>query len=353
MKKLIPLILALAMIFANILSINASSTGSVILSIEGFTVSSGFIKIPEEIEISDGESLYNLIYKTLGEENINYNEPVLGDELIAITADSGWFKVTKEIDKVLETNKIVNTKNFAEEGWLSSNDFTNQSRWFVLVNNIPVTVPLKNYMLASGDVVRVTFSVYGNGADINQPLANMSTFDTATPIFPDTNRDELYRSIVKYNNDSDFDIDDDVIDIATDVTATQQKIDEAVTMLNGAATTDDFEEDDDIDDDDDDDDAEEPDDDDDFLGEDNDDDDDDDIKEDNRPIETTATKPAETTANDNKGANYIPDDGKGSGNLPLEDSAPTGVSILKPVAITALAGMALVTFRKKIHNKKK
>ena len=233
--SLIFLAAALTVTFVAFTTISAyaseSTANPVILSVEAFTVGGDFILQPTEVTTNGTSTLSDLLNDTLGRNEINFGQGA-GRELTNFTITrSDSLRIKDEIVSVLQ-EKAIPSGAMRDHGWLSKGDFTRESHWVIIVNNKASAQAPDIFRPSAGDVIRVSFSVFGDGADLALAKTNMPSESKEEPIFPAANRDELYKEIARHNAESDFELDYYIIGTAANVTSTQAEIDRALNFLN-------------------------------------------------------------------------------------------------------------------------
>lgn len=305
---------------AFLLAPTARADGVAVIAVEAFTVDYGFVASPVEVSFTTGQTAAELIDSVLGAANINDGSGT-GSSVKSVKMDTDFVYINSEIDWAMYEKEIEYSDEISTDGWLAEGDLYTESGWLFILNNSLSTQDLSTYQPSDGDVIRISFSVYGKGADLAVQPASWST---ASAVFEAVNRDALYKGIAEYYTGSDFDMDGYVEYAAIDLNSTQLDLDDARAFLNGETDT--------IDNGD-------------FV----DDGDDDSIEE-----ETTTQAPTETTApaTTTTAATTAPDvtapPATTAEPVPPEPSAPTGVNLFSSgLGVLALAGMLVLTVRKK------
>jgi len=202
-----------------------------ILSIEAFTVTGGFVLEPLEIEVTASStlSLSDLLNEYFGSERIGLQGQGATTALTSFRVrESHALRVHSQIATVLVENNIEFQDSVRNEGYLTGRDFVEEtSGWVIILNNRASELAPDVLRPQAGDVVRVVFTVFGGGADLGLSRTNMPATSTRDPIFPEVNRDELLTEIAAR----------DVVDFAIRATAanpsvTQGELDAAVRTLH-------------------------------------------------------------------------------------------------------------------------
>ena len=310
----------------------ALADNSAVLSVEAFTVDGGFIMPPAEITADGKTSVAEMLNNSLGRSKINRGVGA-GNALTSLAIENvDFLGVNSEIDYVLTEKNITAGNTTAVSGWLSAGDFTSQSRWIMIVNNKASSLTPDNYNPVAGDVVRISFSVFGNGADLALSKDNMPAASTEQPVFEAANRDELYKGMATYYSSGDNEIDVSILSAAENPDSVQSNIDEALFDIGAEydeVDPPDFGDDsyDDVEAHEDDDDAEEG---------------DSDFADVTAPQQTTpppalSTPPPVTTPNTTNQVDKIPQ----------APSSPTGTNIAYTIPLAGAAAALIFLFRRK------
>jgi hypothetical protein len=176
--------------------------GTVTLAVEALTVDAGLVVQPVHLTFSDGDTGVTLLERALSSTKINDGNGV-GKGIHNIAAPTDFAVVLPEIKEKLGENV---TGAIAESGWIANGDFDKNSKWLFILDNKFSDAPLESYRPADGDVIRIAFSVAGDGSDLR----------VGNGIFTPVNRDALYVVMA----DFDATIEDDVYDNAETDTGT-------------------------------------------------------------------------------------------------------------------------------------
>jgi hypothetical protein len=175
---------------------NSDFNGTVTLAVEALTVDAGLIVQPVHLTFSDGDTGVTLLERALSSEKINDGNGV-GKGLNNISAPTDFAAVLPEIKEKLGADF---TGMSAESGRIANGDFGKNSKWLFVLNNKLTSAPLDEYEPADNDVIRIAFSVTGDGSDLR----------IGNGIFSAVNRDRFYQELA----DFDATIEDDVYDNA-------------------------------------------------------------------------------------------------------------------------------------------
>ena len=170
-------IIALFFLFIYSIGYNVkASAATVYFSVEKFTIGQGYIVEPVEITIKDGEALSKTTERVLNQAGYTYKVEAsssYGWYLAGINnADNGNGMVPECIQDMAEdapkTEDLhpAKQKNVYYPG-LYAYSYTMYAGWMFYPNNQDMPVGAGNYFLKDGDVVRLRFTLYGIGADLD------------------------------------------------------------------------------------------------------------------------------------------------------------------------------------------
>ena len=228
------------MIFS-VFSLTSASAGledTAVLCVEAFTVGGEFILMPSLVEIPAGgtSTVSDLLNDYMGRSEINFGYGAGSTLNNFAVPRTGLLTLNNAISNVLTAGSTGVSNN----GWLSVNDFAKDSEWILIVNNKATAEAPDVYRPKNGDIIRIAFSVYGNGADLALSKTNMPAASTVSePLFPETNRDTLYTLMAKHYAASDFSVDYYIIETAANLNSSQGDINRAEDFLR-ADINDDF-----------------------------------------------------------------------------------------------------------------
>ena len=242
-------------------------------TIEALTLGSGFIEIPMQVPIYEGENAAVMLDRLLtehgysysrtgrlesgfylailgeggaatsyGEKDLKYGcqEPSKGKKLnIPVNPTS---KVPKALMSVLEKQGITLDDAMYVDGentyGLGEFDFTSMSGWMYAINSVFPNVGFSDSYLNDGDVVRVQFTLYGYGADIGGGYA---IGGENTDYYSVANKDKLMTAIAKINSAEDKEqilakdgvkqAYEKAITVAEQLDSTQESVDKVYTDL--------------------------------------------------------------------------------------------------------------------------
>lgn len=169
--------------------------GKATFVVERSTLGQSFYLKPTTVEFVEGESVAEVLVRTLGEENVHFSGSV----------DSGFYlrSVLLKADEAVSVPQYVldyaslTANDIApnNDKWLGEFDHHGMSGWMYFVNHEMPNFGMSDYNLADGDVVRLQFTLYGYGADLG--------FGWGDSICMPANKDELIKSLAWVNENSD------------------------------------------------------------------------------------------------------------------------------------------------------
>lgn len=148
--------------------------GTVVLTVERFTIGQGYFTEPIRVPFKEGENAADLLKKAIGAQNYVGEDSYLKG---IKTADKGPDKtfipeyITK-MGKGAPTTESVRDyyhaegKDQFEKGTLGEFTYSSASGWFYTVNGKAPVYGISEYEPQDGDVIRFQYTVYGYGADI-------------------------------------------------------------------------------------------------------------------------------------------------------------------------------------------
>ena len=138
--------------------------GDIVIDIEAFTISLGYIEEPVRIPIYEGDNAAIVIDRFLKENHYEYDKTgsltagfYLGRIRELKSIDLSHAKLEKNVARVIDSDEW-NAENYTE-GSLGETDFTSDSGWMYSVNNVFPNVGMSEFYLEEGDVVRLQFTV--------------------------------------------------------------------------------------------------------------------------------------------------------------------------------------------------
>ncbi|WP_050741005.1 Ig-like domain-containing protein [Acetobacterium bakii] len=148
---------------------------SITITVETFTLAGGFVVKPTQVALNQGETLGNVLNRVLGSYlvwNGNSLDGIIG-------AQSGNVSVPGCISAmgVNDNGELAPTlKSIMEIGLksgdrLGEHDYSSMSGWRCSINNELRGNSIAGYVPAQGDVVRLQFSLWGDGGDLGQTLS--------------------------------------------------------------------------------------------------------------------------------------------------------------------------------------
>ncbi|MBC3889988.1 DUF4430 domain-containing protein, partial [Acetobacterium paludosum] len=215
-------------------------TGTVTIDVERFTIGQGFYKEPVTMSYTKDESVFSLVSRLVGADNIlgnsSYMTGIKGTDAGANTVVIPDYIVSKLGGG--NTAAATAYGNKQTDSALGTASYSAQGGWMFLVNNQSPTVGMGDYKVNSGDVIRIAFSYQGYGADLTGYV-----YGVAEPKVVLGNRDELLKAIAAVNTD-DKDAMlanagvktayDNAVTVAKDMTETTENTKTAAAALNQA-----------------------------------------------------------------------------------------------------------------------
>lgn len=198
--------------------------GSVVLSVEKFTIGQGYILEPTEVPFYDGDNGLDLVVRAVGEDNVIITAGDYGSYITGFADDGSSEAVLPDyLTDLVDREKLTGR---AQEGSLCEFDYTSESGFYFFLNNVSASVGLDGYSPADGDVVRIQFTIYGYGADIG---VDNSSWGGAAAVSPAVNRDEITKLLAQAKAEN-IDCKDE-LSAAADADITQEELDKAVESL--------------------------------------------------------------------------------------------------------------------------
>lgn len=231
------------MLTSNSTALAAGSTGMtedcVTVSIEKMTLAGGFVLEPTQVRLNNGESLESVLNRVAGNQLIWQ-----GDQLYAVAgAESSGDSVPIVIasmgdnanNEAAPTQVSLKEVGLKSPGQLGEQDYSSMSTWLCSINNQLIGSEMAGYIPTAGDVIRVQFSLWGNGADLGQTLGGN------VPAIFAADKDRLMEALALVGTSPYFDIfmtDADfsevyhqAMNIAADLQASQATVDTATEQL--------------------------------------------------------------------------------------------------------------------------
>lgn len=214
--------------------------GSVIIDMERFTIGQGFFKEPVKISFTEGETVYDLVSRLAGPENI-IGSRVYINGIKGSDAGVASVVIPDYIVEKLGGGDTATAQQFGNPGTdsaLGTASYSQQGGWMFLVNNLSPDVGMGDYVVKNGDVIRIAFSYWGYGADLTgyewgspEPKVVIGNKDALIKAIATVNTEtkEIYLSNVKIKAAYD-----NAIAVSTNMIATQNEINTATTELNNA-----------------------------------------------------------------------------------------------------------------------
>ena len=145
----------------------AEQIGTVTFSVERFSVGKGYVVEPVVLPIYAGDTVKSVTERKLGNAAV-FDAADDGKGLVSVTNGD---KADQKSDipvyiTALTQNKATNDIPNAAMPALQKGSYIDTSRWIYSVNNTYPQVRMDQLTLSDGDVVRVMFSLTGNGLDV-------------------------------------------------------------------------------------------------------------------------------------------------------------------------------------------
>ena len=214
--------------------------GTVTIDVERFTIGQGFYKEPVTMSYTKDESVFSLVSRLVGADNIlgnsSYMTGIKGTDAGANTVVIPDYIVSKLGGGDTATAKTYGNKQ--TDSALGTASYSAQGGWMFLVNNQSPTVGMGDYKVSNGDVIRIAFTYQGYGADLNGYV-----YGSTDPKVALGNRDELLKAIAAVNTDGKDAMlanagvkaaYDNAVTVANDMTKTTENTKTAADVLNQA-----------------------------------------------------------------------------------------------------------------------
>jgi hypothetical protein len=213
---------------------NRSQT--VTVTVERATLNQGYYVEPTQVEISSGDTVASVLNKVIGDNTV-WN----GDRLTGINgAQAAGISIPGCLSDMEpnENNEAAPTTDSARvigcqsSACLAEKDYSTTSTWMCMVNNELLGNTMKNVAVNSGDVIRIQFSLWGNGADLGQTLSG------TIPAIAVADKDALIKLIGVVNSSPDYDQylkNSEFISKYQEAVSVAQAIDSTQSMVDGAS----------------------------------------------------------------------------------------------------------------------
>ena len=250
-KRILALFMALLMIVSVVMPVSSGNAeakedfaGYVYFTVEKFTLGQGFVIEPVKAGFYADDTLADITERVLGDKSTFEGD--ISSYYLASVIDGGepegWTKADIPA-KILEAaggEAAIKGRNKATE--LAAFDYYSMSGWMFSLNNVGIAAGAGSYRYNSGsysyqdgDVVRLQYSVYGYGQDLN-------TFDESwgmgKPLadFPD--KDALIKAVADYTGDKNTEAYKDAMKVLSDWNASYDDVKaalKAIAVLNNHA----------------------------------------------------------------------------------------------------------------------
>lgn len=157
-------------------SYKSEETGNTVtVTVEKSTLGQDYYLEPTQVEICSGDTIKSLLNKTIGSSavwNENKLTAIIGaqSETVSIPAAISAMGENDSSEAAPTTDSALAT-GVESADRLSEKDYSSMSAWMFSINNKLIGSSAGDISIHSGDVIRVQFSVWGNGADLGQSLA--------------------------------------------------------------------------------------------------------------------------------------------------------------------------------------
>lgn len=220
--------------------------GYVYYTVERSTLGQGFIIEPVKVGYYETDTLADINERVLGD--MSTYEGSISDYYLEAIIDGGepegWSTADipqKIVDAVTSAGGQISGRDKSDR--LAAFDYYNMSGWMFGINGTGLSAGAGSYVpensdnagdytFADGDVVRLQYSIYGWGADLN--TCNPSWGTDPLIDFPD--KDYLIKAAADYTG-SDTETYEEVIEVLEDWDATSAEIAEAYMDLTGETAT--------------------------------------------------------------------------------------------------------------------
>lgn len=217
--------------------------GSVIIDMERSTIGQGFFKEPVKFNFIEGETVFDLVSRLVGSENI-IGSKVYINGIKGTDAGAASVAIPNYIVEKLGGGDTAAAKAFGNSGSdraLGTASYSQQGGWMYLVNNLSPDVGMGDYVVKNGDVIRIAFSYWGYGADLTG-----YEWGSPEPKVTIGNKDGLLKAVAAVNTEmkavylSNAIIKtayDNALAVSTNMVASQNEINVAATELKNAVAT--------------------------------------------------------------------------------------------------------------------
>lgn len=212
--------------------------GQMVMSVEAFTISGGYLLNPLYVDIKEGENGAQLLDRVFKEYGYTYeNTGTLLSNFYLAVLRGGVLPVTAKVPEFLKEKLLkngfgdLNENDDLNNGGLGEFNYTHGSGWMYCVNTKFPNVGLADYYPADGDVMRLQFTL-AYGADIGGAAA-MGSGASDGNYYSVADKDSLTALIAKqgYAN-----VPEKAREIVKKLNASQTEVDEVVKMLKKGST---------------------------------------------------------------------------------------------------------------------
>lgn len=252
-KRSISWLLILVMVFSLISpcserQVSAKTiAGYVYVTVEKSTLGQGLIKEPTKVAFYEDDTIESIMERAIGAKNVGVTEADWGSYLSQVK-DNGepanWSEsdIPQTILNAIETDTDASLGQRVEDTtWLKELDYTSQSGWNFGLNNAGLSYSassyyyekynndaiVKNGTFTDGDVIRLQYTIYGYGRDLN--TWDSSWGENALATF--ANKDELIKAMATYSFQKSSDDYRLALSVMEDWDATQEEVADVVSDL--------------------------------------------------------------------------------------------------------------------------
>ncbi len=175
--------------------------GDIVIDIEAFTISLGYVEEPERLPIYEGDNSATVIDRYLKSKGYTYDSTgsiesgfYLGRIRGLTSIDLSTAKLEQTVATVVDEDEW--NKDDYEEGSLGEKDFTANSGWMYSVNNVFPNVGFSEFYFEPEDVVRIQFTV-ATGREIG---GSGGSSGTGSDYYSVADKDELTALLANINS---------------------------------------------------------------------------------------------------------------------------------------------------------
>ena len=224
--------------------VQAASSGTIVVSVEKFTLGQGYLVEPTRMSITEGETYDEILLRFAEEQGIELIVNSSGGFYLAgiRNADGGNSVIPFCVEELAPDLLSADHFHPAEEKNerfpdLSEFSYTRQSGWMYCVDNYFPEVGMNAYRAMDGDVVRIRYTIYGLGLDLGSSFMGegdpleLPDLDAASVRLA-----ELGRILAETPDPGRQAVYDAAIRAVSDMDHSQNVVDAAVAALDAAIT---------------------------------------------------------------------------------------------------------------------